>query len=53
MNISAAHPQAPPVTAEMFTAGQLRQHGISVRRLAVRFNRVRPGKVKHDTSTLR
>ncbi len=46
---AATHPQAPPVTAEMFTAGHLRAHGIAVRRLAVRFNRVRAGKVKRDT----
>ena len=46
----ATHPQAPPVTAEMFTAGHLRAHGIAVRRLAVRFNRVRAGKVKWDTA---
>jgi hypothetical protein len=45
------HPQAPPVTAEMFTAGHLRQHGIPVRRWAVRFNRVRAGKVKRDTQS--
>ncbi len=45
------HPQAPPVTAEMFTAGHLRTHGIAVRRLAVRFNRVRAGKVKRDTDS--
>ena len=45
----ASRPQAPPVTAEMFTAGHLRAHGIAVRRLAVRFNRVRAGKVKRDT----
>jgi len=50
---SAACPSAPPVTAEMFTAGQLRRHGIPVRRLAVRFNRVRPHKIKSDTSTAR
>jgi hypothetical protein len=35
----------------MFTAGQLRQHGIPVRRLPVRFNRVRAGKVKRDTQS--
>ncbi len=45
----ALHPQAPPVTAEMFTAGHLRAHGIAVRRLAVRFNRVRAGRIKRDT----
>ncbi len=45
----ATHPQAPLVTAEMFTAGHLRANGIALRRLAVRFNRVRAGKVKRDT----
>jgi hypothetical protein len=40
---------APPVTAEMFTGGQLRQYGVSMRLLPVRFNRVRDGKVKQDT----
>jgi hypothetical protein len=43
------HAQAPPVTAEMFTAGHLRQHGIPTRRLKVRFNRIRAGKIKRDT----
>ena len=43
-----ANPTARPVTAEMFTAGQLRQHGIGVRLMPVRFNRVRAHKVKHD-----
>ena len=42
---------APPVTAEMFTAGHLRQHAIPVRRLHVRFNRVRAGKIKRDTQS--
>lgn len=42
------HPAAPPVTAEMFTAGQLRQHGIGVRLMPVRFNRVRGHKIKSD-----
>ncbi len=46
---AGTQPQAPPVTAEMFTAGHLRQSGIAVRRLPVRFNRVRAGKVKRDT----
>ena len=45
--ISASH-DAPPVTAEMFTGGQLRQYGIDVRLLPVRFNRVRAHKVKTD-----
>jgi len=44
----AASPAAPPVTAEMFTAGQLRQHGIGVKLLPVRFNRARAHKVKPD-----
>ena len=48
---AASHDQAPPVTAEMFTAGHLRQHGIPTRRLAVKFNRVRAGKVKRDTAS--
>lgn len=43
-----ASQDAPPVTAEMFTGGQLRQYGIDVRRLPVRFNRVRAHKVKTD-----
>ena len=47
-NWMRASPKAPPVTAEMFTAGQLRQHGIGVRLMPVRFNRVRPHKVKTD-----
>ncbi len=41
-------PQAPPVTAEMFTAGQLRLYGVSVRLMTVRFNRVRSHKVESD-----
>ena len=48
---TAANSQAPPVTAEMFTAGHLRQHAIPVRRLPVRFNRVRAGKIKKDTQS--
>jgi hypothetical protein len=48
---AAGNPQAPPVTAEMFTAGHLRQHVIPVRRLHVRFNRVRTGKIKRDTQS--
>lgn len=47
----AEHPQAPPVTAEMFTAGHLRAHGIPVRRLPVRFNRIRAAKIKRDTDS--
>lgn len=39
---------ARPVTAEMFTAGQLRQYGIRTRLLPIRFNRVRRHKVKTD-----
>ncbi len=41
-------PQAPPVTAEMFTAGQLRRYGIPVRLMPVRFNRVRVHKIESD-----
>ena len=48
---AAGCPQAPPVTAEMFTAGHLRQHAIPVRRVHVRFNRVRAGKIKRDTQS--
>ena len=48
---AAGPSQAPPVTAEMFTAGHLRQHAIPVRRLHVRFNRVRAGKIKRDTQS--
>jgi hypothetical protein len=44
----AANPAARPVTAEMFTAGHLRQHGIGVKLLPVRFNRVRAHKIKSD-----
>jgi hypothetical protein len=43
-----ASPTAPPVTAEMFTSGQLRQYGVHVRLLPVRFNRVRANKIKTD-----
>jgi hypothetical protein len=32
----------------MFTGGQLRQYGIGVRLMPVRFNRVRAHKVKTD-----
>ncbi len=44
----SACPTAPPVTAEMFTGGQLRQYGINVRLLPVRFNRVRSQKMATD-----
>jgi hypothetical protein len=44
----SARPEAPPVTAEMFTGGQLRQYGISVRLMPVRFNRVRHHKIESD-----
>jgi hypothetical protein len=47
-NWISAGPEAPPVTAEMFTGGQLRQYGISVRLLPVRFDRVRPNKIESD-----
>jgi hypothetical protein len=43
-----AGPASPPVTAEMFTGGQLRQYGIDVRLLSVRFNRVRSHKIATD-----
>jgi hypothetical protein len=39
---------ARAVSAEMFTAAQLRHHGVSVRTYPFRFNRVRPHGVKHD-----
>jgi hypothetical protein len=45
---TASGPDARPVTAEMFTGGQLRQHGIGVRLWPARFNRVRAHKVKPD-----
>lgn len=44
----SAGPAAPPVTAEMFTGGQLRLYGIDVRLLPVRFNRVRSQKMETD-----
>ena len=45
-----ANPAALPISAEMFTAGQLRNHGVGVRTLSVRFNRVRAdGRVIVDT----
>lgn len=40
---------ALPISAEMFTAGHLRNHNIRVRPLSVRFNRVRDLKIKADT----
>lgn len=46
---ATGRPWAPPVTAEMFTSGHLREHGIPVRLYPVRFNRVRGDRVKHDT----
>ena len=36
------------VSAEMFTSGQLRNHGIPVRPFAFRFNRVRGSRIKND-----
>ncbi len=36
------------VSAEMFTGGQLRNHGIPVRPFAFRFNRVRGNRIKND-----
>jgi hypothetical protein len=44
----SARPEAPPVTAEMFTGGQLRLYGISVRLMPVRFDRMRPNKIESD-----
>jgi hypothetical protein len=41
-------PDALPASAEMFTAGHLRNYGIHVRTLPVRFNRVRGRRVKED-----
>ncbi len=43
-------PWAPPVTAEMFTGGHLREHGVPIRLIPVRFNRVRGPRVKNDTA---
>ncbi len=39
---------AQPVSAEMFTAGQLRRHGIRIRQAPFRFNRVRGHGEKRD-----
>lgn len=39
---------APAVSAEMFTSGQLRNHDIPVRPYPFRFNRARRHKVKND-----
>jgi hypothetical protein len=39
---------AIPVSAEMFTAGHLREHYIKTRTIAVRFNRVRAHKISRD-----
>ncbi len=44
----ASNPHALPVSAEMFTAGHLRHHGIALRTLPVRFNRVRGDRVSRD-----
>ena len=46
----AKNPEAPPVSAEMCTAGHLRRHGVSVRQFKVRFNRVRTTGVIEDTT---
>ncbi len=46
---AAARPGASPVSAEMFTAGQLRWHGVRTRLMPVRFNRVRDYGMKLDT----
>jgi hypothetical protein len=40
--------KAIPVSAEMFTAGHLRQHNVKTRTIAVRFNRVRTHKISRD-----
>ena len=45
----AVNPHALPVSAEMFTAGHLREAGIPLRQLPIRFNRVRPHGVIADT----
>lgn len=45
----ARNPYALPVSAEMFTAGHLREAGIAVRQLPIRFNRVRPHGELEDT----
>ena len=39
---------APAVSAEMFTSGQLRNHGIPVRPYPFRFNRARSNRIKND-----
>jgi hypothetical protein len=39
---------APPVSAELFTSGHLRNFNIKLRTLPVRFNRVRVHGVKSD-----
>jgi hypothetical protein len=45
-------PLSRPVSAEMFTAGHLRSHGISMKNIPIRFNRVREYGVKNDTTRL-
>ena len=45
----AHNPDALAVSAEMFTAGHLREAGIPIRQLPIRFNRVRPYGVIEDT----
>ncbi|MGB5983766.1 MAG: hypothetical protein WBG37_00560 [Desulfobacterales bacterium] len=45
----ARNPHALPVSAEMFTAGHLREAGIPVRQLPIRFNRVRRHGEIEDT----
>lgn len=47
---AARNPKAPPVSAEMCTAGHLRRHGVPIRQFKVRFNRVRPGGIVEDTT---
>uniref|UniRef100_A0A7C4VS56 DUF7796 domain-containing protein n=1 Tax=Desulfatirhabdium butyrativorans TaxID=340467 RepID=A0A7C4VS56_9BACT len=46
----AAGCNAQPVSAEMFTAGQLRRHGIRIRQAPFRFNRVRAHGEKRDVA---
>ncbi len=46
----AAGCSSQPVSAEMFTAGQLRRHGIRIRQAPFRFNRVRVHGEKRDVT---
>lgn len=47
---TAKNPEAPPVSAEMCTASHLRRHGVPMRQLKLRFNRVRLHGVIEDTA---